>query len=266
MYLLNFDIEEFDMPFEYGKMIPFEDQIEISSRGTHIILDLLQKHNFKSTFFSTVAFAEQVPGLIQRIKAEGHELGSHSYYHSKFQTADLLASRLKLEELSGMKVKGFRMPRMRVVNPNELESAGYEYNSSINPTWLPGRYNNLNLPRTVHKSGGIIQIPASVSPHLRIPLFWLSMHNFPLKFYLYLLKNTHDYDGYINVYFHPWEFTELSIEKYGMPGYVQRNSGDDMIQRMDYMLQWIGNQESSCISIQSWLERPEISTLRFFEK
>lgn len=262
MYLLNFDIEEFDMPFEYGKKISFEDQIDISARGTTIILDLLQKYQFKATFFSTVVFAEQVPELIWRIKTEGHELASHSYYHSSFKPADLLESRLKLEALSDMNIIGFRMPRMQPVNPQELEAAGYHYNSSMNPIWLPGRYNNLHFPRTVYTSGSIIQIPASVSPYMRIPLFWLSVHNFPMEFYLYLLKKTHDYDGYVNVYFHPWEFTDLSGKLYGLPAYVKRNSGNEMIQRMDTILQWIKKQNSACISIQTWLERAENSILQ----
>ena len=32
--LLSFDIEEFDMPFEYQRKITFEEQIEISKKGT----------------------------------------------------------------------------------------------------------------------------------------------------------------------------------------------------------------------------------------
>jgi len=43
MVLLSFDIEEFDMPFEYGKEIPFEDQLSISTEGTLKILAILKK-------------------------------------------------------------------------------------------------------------------------------------------------------------------------------------------------------------------------------
>ena len=59
MVLLSFDIEEFDMPFEYGKDISFEDQISISVAGCHIILDLLKKHQFKATFFFYCNFCYQ---------------------------------------------------------------------------------------------------------------------------------------------------------------------------------------------------------------
>ena len=240
MFLLSFDIEEFDMPFEYGKTIAFEEQITISVNGTHTILDLLKKHHFKATFFSTVIFAENAPAVIARIKAEGHELASHSYFHSKFEPADLLTSKQKLEQLFGEPIYGFRMPRMMPVDEKIIAAAGYSYNSSINPTWLPGRYNNLSVKRTYFKKEGVLQLPASVSPGLRIPLFWLSFHNFPQWLYRLLIDQTYKKDKYINVYFHPWEFTDLNQkEKYAFPNYVSKNSGQEMMDRMDRFLSWI---------------------------
>jgi len=243
MVLLSFDIEEFDMPLEYGKTIAFDDQIAISVAGSNIILDLLKKHKFKATFFSTVIFAIHAPQVMARIKNEGHELASHGYYHSEFETEHLLASRLKLEELFGSKVVGFRMPRMMPVDDQAIADAGYAYNSSINPTWLPGRYNNLHISRRFFRQGEVLQLPASVSPILRIPLFWLSFHNFSLRLYQYLAKKTYQKDGYINLYFHPWEFTDLNDKnKYGFPGYVSKNSGADMVSRMDSFMGWLNQQ------------------------
>ena len=87
MIYLSFDIEEFDMPFEYQRDISFDDQISISRTGTIIILDLLKKHNIVATFFSTVVFAKEIPDLIKRIIDEGHELASHTYYHSNFEVS-----------------------------------------------------------------------------------------------------------------------------------------------------------------------------------
>ncbi|WP_199121091.1 polysaccharide deacetylase family protein [Pedobacter sp. ASV28] len=240
MVLLSFDIEEFDMPFEYGKEISFEDQIQISIQGSHAILDLLAKYQIAATFFSTATFAIHAPEIIERIREEGHELASHTYYHSKFEPKDLLASKQKLEALFGAEVYGFRMPRMMPVSEAEIEQAGYVYNSSINPTFLPGRYNNLHIPRTYFKQGSVWQLPASVSPIFRIPLFWLSFHNFPLWYYKHLFNKAYQKDGYINIYFHPWEFTNLeNKERFGFPGYVSKNSGVKMIDRMDQLMLWI---------------------------
>jgi peptidoglycan/xylan/chitin deacetylase (PgdA/CDA1 family) len=255
MVLLSFDIEEFDMPFEYGKNITFEDQMTISIDGSNIILDLLKKHNYKATFFSTATFAIHAPQIIERIKNEGHELASHGYYHSQFEIKDLLASKLKLQELFGSNVFGFRMPRMMPVDNEALADAGYVYNSSINPTWLPGRYNNLHVSRAFFRLGDVLQLPASVSPFLRIPLFWLSFHNFPLWLYQHFAKRTYQKDGYLNLYFHPWEFTDLSnAQKYGFPGYVSKNSGKDMISRMDLFMGWLNQQGYQNCTIHQFIE------------
>lgn len=256
MLLLSFDIEEFDMPFEYGKTISFEDQIQISIKGCHHILNLLQKHQVTATFFSTAVFAIHAPEIINRIKEEGHELASHSYYHSAFETKDLLASKQKLEELFGSEITGFRMPRMMPVDEQEIAKAGYLYNSSINPTFLPGRYNNLKVSRTYFEKEGVLQLPASVSPTFRIPLFWLSFHNFPLWLYKYLLSRVYKKDGYVNIYFHPWEFTDLNDQnKFGFPGYVSRNSGQKMIERMDKLLAWANEKGYSNGTIASFVKR-----------
>jgi len=237
LILLSFDIEEFDMPLEYGKELSFQDQMDISIKGTTHILHILDKHDIKATFFSTVVFAQHAPDVIKRIIGSGHELASHGYYHSAFETADLSRSRKALQEISSQEITGFRMPRMKPVDENEVRKAGYQYNSSINPTWLPGRYNNLNRPRTRFKEAGIWQIPASVSPVLRFPLFWLSFHNLPLNIYTWLAEKTHNSDGYLNIYFHPWEFTDLDDKKrFGFPGYVSKNSGSKMIERMDLFI------------------------------
>src|SRR5438874_586012 len=100
MILLSFDIEEFDMPFEYQKDISFEDQMQIAIQGTKTILSLLSKHQVKATFFCTATFAINAPEIMQLIVAGGHEIASHSYYHSNFKVSDLKASREKLEEIT----------------------------------------------------------------------------------------------------------------------------------------------------------------------
>jgi hypothetical protein len=257
--LLSFDIEEFDMPLEYGKTIAFQDQIRISQEGTAKILDLLKQYKINATFFSTVVFAKHSPELIARIRSEGHELASHSYYHSKFEPSHLAESKRELEALSGLPVTGFRMPRMMAVNNNDLLEAGYRYNSSLNPTYLPGRYNNLSRPRTSFNEDGLIQLPASVTPLVRFPLFWISFHNLPLPLYNGLCRRTMNHDGYLNIYFHPWEFIDLTSSFFGLPGFVSRNSGKKMIERFDGWLKWMNEQPYTFTTISSFLQNINFS-------
>ena len=182
-------------------------------------------------------------------------MASHTYYHSKFEDADLLKSKEKLEELSGLPVTGFRMPRMAPVSDEEIEKAGYTYNSSINPTLLPGRYNNLHISRTYYKLGNVMQLPASVTPIFRIPLFWLSFHNFPLWYYKHVFNKAYRKDGYVNIYFHPWEFYDLNDkQRFGFPGYVSRNTGLKMKDRLDQLMAWINRNQYPTSTIASFLE------------
>lgn len=255
MILLSFDIEEFDMPLEYGKEISFQDQINISINGSNHILDILEKHGVKATFFSTVVFAQNAPEVIKRIISGGHELASHSYYHSTFKIEHLTTSKKALQEISGQEIAGFRMPRMKPVDENEVRKAGYLYNSSLNPIWLPGRYNNLAEPRARFKKAGIWQIPSSVSPWVRFPLFWLSFHNLPLGIYSWLAEKTHKKDGYLNIYFHPWEFTDLEDKnRFGLPSYVSKCSGEKMIENMDSLIRDFKREHYTFSTISNFLQ------------
>lgn len=239
MILLSFDIEEFEMPREYGDPIPFKDQIQISKEGTTKILDLLKKHNITATFYTTANFAQNAEDIVTRIVSEGHELASHGLYHDHFKPEHLKQSKEILEQIGNTTVKGYRMARMMPVPEEEVYNAGYIYNSSINPTYLPGRYNKLNEPRTYFMREGVWQIPASVTPLIRFPLFWISFHNLPLSLYCALAGRTLKKDGYLNVYFHPWEFMPIGPKsKYNFPFYVTKNTDQKMIDRLGKFIEW----------------------------
>ena len=238
MILLGFDVEEFDMPFEYNRSIDFNEQLAVSTKGTIAILSLLRASRIKATFFCTANYAVNKPDIIAQIVDEGHEIASHGYYHSDFEVEHLATSKLKLEKISGAKVTGYRMARMMPVDEAEVKKAGYTYNSSLNPTWIPGRYNNFKKPRAWFFDHDVLQIPASVSPLVRFPLFWLSFHNLPMSMVKWMAAAAHRKDGYLNLYFHPWEFTNLKGPVYGLPGHVTRNSGEAFVKRLEGFIKW----------------------------
>lgn len=237
--LLSFDIEEFEMPREYGDPIPFDLQIEVSRKGTTKILDLLASNEIKGTFYTTANFAQHATDIVDRIVAEGHELASHGLVHDHFEPQHLKESKDILEKMSGVPVIGYRMARMAPVPEEEVYKAGYVYNSSINPTFLPGRYNKLHEPRTYFMREGVLQLPASVTPLLRFPMFWISFHNLPVSLYCRLANRILKKDGYLNTYFHPWEFMDIGpTEKYNFPSYVVRNTDNKMVDRLDQFIKW----------------------------
>ena len=234
MILLSFDTEEFDVPREHNVDIPLEEQVRISTIGTNRILDCLKQNGVKATFFCTANFATHSPLVMNRIKDEGHEIASHGYNHWTFKVEDLKKSKEVLEEMMGVKIRGYRQARMMPVPEQEIYNAGYEYNSSLNPTFIPGRYVHLSTPRTYFMKENVLQIPASVTPWVRFPLFWLSYHNLPAALYRWMCNVTVKHDGYMVTYFHPWEFYELGEHpELKMPFIIKNHAGMAMAKRLN---------------------------------
>lgn len=234
--LFSVDLEEFDIPEEYGYTVPVEQKLQVSLLGMQKLERLMQKHGVSATIFTTAYWATQFPDYIKQL-AQQHEIASHTYYHNSFETGDLLTSRQTLSEISGQDIIGLRMPRMQDISRKDVKDAGYIYDSSLHPTWLPGRYNNFNKPRTLFQNEGVWELPASVTPVLRIPIFWLALKNFPLRFYKALCSRITNHDGYMVFYVHPWEFTDLST--YPLPGMVKKMDNDALLNRLDSLFVYL---------------------------
>jgi peptidoglycan/xylan/chitin deacetylase (PgdA/CDA1 family) len=248
--LLTFDVEEFDLPIEYGINISAENQMRVGREGLDIIENILGYHNITSTLFTTANFAIRFPPKIKEL-AQKHEIASHTFYHSSCKDEDLKNSLEALENIISKKVFGLRIPRMKTMDMALIKEAGYMYDSSLNPTWIPGRYNNLNKSRTLYSEKGVIELPASVSPNLRIPLFWLSFKNFPYIYFKKIALQCLKKDGYLSLYFHPWEFTDL--EPYNLPGMIKRMSGDFLQNKLQKLITDL-KKEGEFMAIHAFLE------------
>ena len=238
MICLSFDTEEFDVPREYGvKYDTTKEGMLVSQYGIERILQILNVESVRATFFCTSNFVLNATELVRRIQKEGHEIASHGCDHWKPKPDDAYRSKKIIEDTIGIHIDGYRQPRMSTVNNHKLADWGYRYNASLNPTLIPGHYSHLKSSRTPWVEEGVVQIPTSVSPHLRIPMFWLSLHHFPLKIYLWLMKRIVNYDNVFNTYFHPWEFYPLNEHpELKIPYFKRRKSGEGMIQRLEQVI------------------------------
>lgn len=240
MILLSFDIEEFDGPREHGVDYTLEEGMKVSVEGTNVILDILKSNDVRATFFCTANFAENAPSVIGRIVEDGHEVACHGVDHFEPKESDFEISKEVVERVAGVPVTGYRQPRMFPVSDSEIRRVGYMYNSSLNPAFIPGRYMNLKTPRTWFVKDGVMQIPASVTPLLRFPLFWLSLHNLPQCIYNWMVRRVLKHDGYFVTYFHPWEFYELKEHpEFKMPFIIKNNSGRAMARRLDNLIKML---------------------------
>ena len=255
MILLSFDIEEFDGPREHGVDYTLEEGMKVSVEGTNVILDILKANDVRATFFCTANFAENAPLVMKRIVDEGHEVACHGVDHFEPKETDFEISKEVVERVAGVSVTGYRQPRMFPVKDSEIKRVGYSYNSSLNPAFIPGRYMNLKTPRTWFVKDGVMQIPASVTPLLRFPLFWLSLHNLPQSIYNWMVRRVLKKDGYFVTYFHPWEFYELKDHpEFKMPFIIKNNSGKKMANRLDNLIKMLKANNHDFITYDEFVD------------
>ena len=115
--MLSLDTEEFDVPREQGKRIPFEEQIRVSVEGTKKILDILKAENIRATFYCTTMLLLNAPKLAERIVKEGHEIASHGCDHANPSRRQVIESKKILEKEFGLKIHGYRQQLIRETHP-----------------------------------------------------------------------------------------------------------------------------------------------------
>ena len=88
-----------------------------SSEWTPKILDILKQKGVKATFFIAGTNGETNPSLVQRILAEGHEIGNHTFTHPNLGEVPPEVARLEInatqrlvEALTGRSMRLFRPP------------------------------------------------------------------------------------------------------------------------------------------------------------
>ena len=256
MILLSFDTEEFDVPREHGVDFSLEEGMQVSIEGTNRILDVLKQNGVKATFFCTGNFAEHAPMVMMRIMNEGHEVACHGVDHWEPKDTDFARSKEIVERVTGRQVYGYRQPRMFPVVESEIKRVGYLYNSSLNPAFIPGRYMHLTAPRRPFMKDGVLQIPASVTPLIRFPLFWLALHNLPEWLYHLFTRWTLCHDGQFVTYFHPWEFYDLKEHpEFRMPFIIRNHSGREMVARLDRLVKMLKQRGHTFITYNEFTER-----------
>jgi len=206
---------------------------------------MLSELNVPATLFTTTAFSERYRDAIPKLSLN-HEVAFHGYAHLDDYRAmgeEEIADRLregkrKLEEIAQKRILGFRAQRFQEVQPNILNRVGVVYDSSVHPTFLPGRYNNFFAGRHIRKHHGLIEIPLSVTPLLRLPLFWMAFRNFGLAYSKLCTELCFLDAPYVMLLFHPWEFADLTRYDFGLPRYVKRNAGFKLVAMISRYVRW----------------------------
>jgi polysaccharide deacetylase family protein (PEP-CTERM system associated) len=221
---LTIDVEDY---FQVSAFAPHITRSEWNTRECRVernvnrILDMLDQHHTKATFFTLGWIAERYPQLVRDIASRGHEVASHGYGHERAseQTpeaffTDIQLAKVILEDLAGTEVKGYRAPSFSIGTANLwafdcLLRAGYRYSSSVYPI-AHDHYGMPDAPRFAFEvRPGLLEIPITTLRMLGRNLPSSGGGYFRLLPYAlsrWMLRRVNQGEGESGIfYFHPWE-------------------------------------------------------------
>jgi polysaccharide deacetylase family protein (PEP-CTERM system associated) len=199
------------------------DRIELRvDRNVDRILELFAAHGVKATFFVLGWVAQRRPEMVRRIVAQGHELASHGFNHTRVTNqerdafrCDVTDTKRLLEDTAGCEVIGYRAATYSINEHNMwaldvLAETGHRYSSSIYPI-EHDLYGIPDAPRFRFKVGA--------SQLTEIPITTVSLLGknwpcggggyfrlFPYAVTRWAIKRVNEAEGQSAVfYFHPWE-------------------------------------------------------------
>lgn len=222
---MTVDVEDYFQVQAFAHCIDRKDWDAFPQRvdmNTNRILDQFDAAGVKATFFTLGWVAERFPGLIRRIVADGHELASHGWDHTRVDSqdpetfrADIRRTRTLLEDTGGVRVKGYRAATFSIGARTLwafpiLRQEGYIYSSSINPI-RHDLYGMPDAPRVPFRPDvdGVIEIPMTTVRLLgrNWPCSGGGYFRLlPTMLYRTGLARVNGHDKQPGIfYFHPWE-------------------------------------------------------------
>jgi peptidoglycan/xylan/chitin deacetylase (PgdA/CDA1 family) len=109
------------------------------------ILDLLDKHEIKTTFFTPGWTVDQFTESVEEIVSRGHELAAHGYFHERLAEISQEAEEsvfqrgLAAFEKVGVKPEGFRAPSWLISDRTLklIQKLGFKYDSNMMDSDMP---------------------------------------------------------------------------------------------------------------------------------
>jgi polysaccharide deacetylase family protein (PEP-CTERM system associated) len=226
LHHFSVDVEEYFQVAALEEAVPRADWPHYESRvarSVDLLLELLDQHGSRGTFFVLGWVAERDPALARRIADAGHEIASHGWDHRRVREQDppqfresVRRTRQFLEDVTGSPVLGFRAPSFSIVRGAEwaldvLIEEGYLYDSSLfpvrrrgygyaggerDPHWIERPVGRLAEVPPVTLTVGGLRLPAGGGAYFRL---------LPYALIRSALREAERRGAPGTFYIHPWE-------------------------------------------------------------
>ncbi|MDY6914024.1 MAG: polysaccharide deacetylase family protein [Planctomycetota bacterium] len=250
--ILSIDLEEYYNYVPYAEELVAEQNIPKRAHETlpHL-LDLLETHGVRATFFVLASIIDNVEPLLGRIVEAGHEIACHGWSHKRVHKMtpeefrrDVVRSRNRIMSATGVRPLGYRAPSFSMSGEtgwafDVLADEGFVYDSSIAPLknffyggvadapFGPHRLKNglVEFPLPVYKLGKF-RILIGGGFYLRLFPLWLNRY--------FLRRYERRYGCPPVIYIHPWEFDDARYNLWDL------GAKHPMLAEQGRLMKWIG--------------------------
>jgi polysaccharide deacetylase family protein (PEP-CTERM system associated) len=223
---LTIDVEDY---YQVSAFEPYIDRSQWDSfesrvvANTRSVLELLKDHRVKATFFVLGWTAERFPEMVREILDEGHEIGSHGYWHrlvyrqspDEFR-ADIRRADDALRAITEAPVTAYRAPSFSITAKSlwaldVLAEEGFRIDSSVFPIHhdrygIPGAKTGIHRLET--SAGSLWEFPPSVMTvgPWNLPVSGGGYFRlYPISWTLQCLGRLSRAKSPFMFYLHPWE-------------------------------------------------------------
>jgi len=243
VHALSVDVEDWNNAVVLwigGRVVPPTAAVV---RNTERMIELIEGHGLRATWFVLGEVAATFPGLVRRLVKGGHEIGVHGYHHHRIHDLgrdafreSIRRAKAVVEDAAGGQVKGYRAVAMSLTRATwwayeVLIEQGFEYSSSV----MPSRVARHGFPEaevgvhSVRLAGGhLLEVPLTVVSiaGVRIPAAGGGyLRHLPGWFSRWSLKRLERERRPAVVYLHPYELdceAELRETTVGLDAHVRR--------------------------------------------
>ena len=249
MILLTFNIANIEADAKKNHMFSWEERLKITEDNTKIIIQNLEIHEIKATFFVETRLFQPLKNLIKAISSKGHEV---AFFNKNSSVNEIEDNKKFIQEVLEKQVRGIRQ-KDHFTSINEIKLLEFNYISNIDNANILFPFKRLERNTEITEKNGLSIIPESISPYSQLPYNDFVFQILPQKFYQNMVVETLKKEEFVVIYLNSWQFTDFKKHPFDLPFYRRLHSGRKMEDKLTAFLTWVNEEEHATSRMKDYL-------------
>jgi len=227
-----------------------QSELILSIEGnTKIILNLLELHEYKATFFVEIPIADQLQKLLKTLSLSGHEIG---LYNVDSDSETVMKTKQNLEQILDKPIRGLRQKSHRLPY-SEIKKMEFTYVSNIEESKIDFLWRKLTAKTDIYIENEMTIVPESQSPYSQLPFNDYVLQVTPMKYYESMLLESLKSNEYVMIYANAWQLFSKDKLPFVLPFYKKINLSRSFEDRLEELFQFVDEHEIAVSRMKDYL-------------